>query len=362
MCDKDYPVFYNKKACYILKPSVVIPKDWIVVKAPRKSNTYQLDMNSVTSTLSNTCLFTKASEKDSISWHRRMGHVNFQKMNFLIRNNLVEGVPSQSFHISDCCYPCNKGKQHKLSHLPKKVNSIETPLELLHMDLFGPVHVRSVGGKSYSLVVTDDFSRFSWVFFLGTKSETAEILKKLFVKLETKYNRKIRFIRSDNGTKFKNHNMEEFCTQHGITHQFSAAYTPQQNGVAERKNRTLIECARTMLADSHLPITCGAEAVNTACYTLNRVLIVKKKNKTCYQLLKGRKPNLQHLEPFGAPCTYLKISSPKFEPKSVDGIFLGYSSNSTNKGVLHLDSRIVEEAYNVKVCRFTDPVPRKGPD
>ena len=105
VCDKDYPVFFDKKACYILKPGVVIPEDWIVVKAPRKSNTYQLDMNSVTSNLSNTCLFTKASEKDSISWHRRMGHVNFQKKNFLIRNDLVEGVPFQSFCISDCFNP-----------------------------------------------------------------------------------------------------------------------------------------------------------------------------------------------------------------------------------------------------------------
>ncbi|HEY5236632.1 MAG TPA: hypothetical protein VIJ14_10665, partial [Rhabdochlamydiaceae bacterium] len=103
---------------------------------------------------------------------------------------------------------------------------------------------------------------------------------------------KIKMIRSDNRTEFKNHVMELFCLQHGIHHQFSAPRTPQQNGVVERKNRTLIESARTVLSDSKLPVTFWAQAVNTTCYVLNRVLTVKKHNKTCYELLNNRKPNL----------------------------------------------------------------------
>ena len=131
------------------------------MKAPRKNDTYVLDMRTVSTNADITCLISKASEKDSILWHRRMGHIHFRKMNFLIKNNLVNEVPNMTFNMIDHCLPCKNGKQHKKSHSPKIVNSINTPLELLHMDLFGPVNVRSIGGKSYSLVVTDDFSRFS---------------------------------------------------------------------------------------------------------------------------------------------------------------------------------------------------------
>ncbi|GKA84547.1 ribonuclease H-like domain-containing protein [Tanacetum coccineum] len=126
--------------------------------------------------------------------------------------------------------------------------------------------------------VTDDFSRFSWVFFMTTKDETSGILKKFITEIENQVNRKIKVIRCDNGTKFKNKEMNDFCANKGIRREFSNARTPQQNGVAERKNRTLIEAARTMLADSLLPVIFWAEAVNTACYVLNRVLVTKTQN------------------------------------------------------------------------------------
>ncbi|GJW42954.1 ribonuclease H-like domain-containing protein [Tanacetum coccineum] len=170
------------------------------------------------------------------------------------------------------CVACQKGKQHKASCKTKTVSFICKPLQLLHMDLFGPVSVRSINRKSYCLVVTDDFSRFSWVFFLATKDETPEILKNFITGIENQSDHKVKTIKSDNGTEFKNRIMNEFYEMKGIRREFSVARTPQQNGVAERKNRTLIEAARTMLADSKLPTTFWAEAVNTACYVQNRVL------------------------------------------------------------------------------------------
>ena len=127
-----------------------------------------------------------------------------------------------------------------------------------------------------------------------------------YTSLRTSSHGSVRRVRSDNGTEFKNHQMEEFCNSKGIQQQFSAPYEPQMNGVAERKNRTLIESTRTMLADSKLPITFWSEAVATTCFTLKRVLIVKRHNKTCYDLLQNRKPYLEYLEPFGAHCTMLK--------------------------------------------------------
>ncbi|KAJ0533211.1 putative RNA-directed DNA polymerase [Helianthus annuus] len=225
------------------------------------------------------------------------------------------------------------------------------------MDLFGPVNVKSIIGDYYCLVVTDDYSRFSWVSFLKTIDETFDSLMALFKRIENLYQRRIKRIRSDNGTEFKNSKMEEFCDERGILHEFSAPYTPQQNGVAERKNRTLIETARTMLADSKLPINFWVEAVSAACYTLNRVLTVKKFNKTCFQLINNRKPNLKYLEPFGSPCTVIEPHG-KFGPKCIEGIFVGYSSPS-RRVFVPSEKRIIEAA-NVECQGYTMPPQNPG--
>ncbi|KAI3503879.1 hypothetical protein L1887_32343 [Cichorium endivia] len=271
-CDKGHSVLFNKSEALVLKPGFKISDDWLVMRAPRRNDTYVMDMGNMDSNSEVACLISKASEADSMLWHRRLGHIHFRKINYIIKNDLVRGVPMQRFHIEDKCLPCLKGKQHKKSHKPKSVNSIDAPYELLHMDLFGPVNVRSIGGKYYCLVVTDDYSRYSWVLFLASKDETTELLIDLFTKMENVHEAKIKRLRSDNGSEFKNQVMNLYCLRKGIDHQFTAPYNPQQNGVAERKNRTLIEAARTMLSDSKLPVLFWGEAVNTACYVLNKVV------------------------------------------------------------------------------------------
>ncbi|GJW91440.1 putative ribonuclease H-like domain-containing protein [Tanacetum coccineum] len=202
-----------------------------------------------------TCLFTKATIDESNLWHRRLGHINFKTMNKLVRGNLVRGLPSKIFENDHSCVACQKGKQHKASCKTKLVSFISHPLQMLHMDLFGPTFVRSINHKIYCLVVTNDYSRFSWVFFLATKDETSGILKTFITGIENQINHKVKIIRCDNGTEFKNNDMNQFCGIKGIKREFSVARTPQQNGVAKRKNRILIEAARTMLADSLLPTT-----------------------------------------------------------------------------------------------------------
>nr|GFB85418.1 putative ribonuclease H-like domain-containing protein [Tanacetum cinerariifolium] len=169
------------------------------------------------------------------------------------------------------------------------------------MDLFSPTSVSSISHKWYCLVVTDDFSRFTWTFFLRTKDETSDILKKFITEIENLKDYKVKIIRCDNGGEFRNKEMNDFCSQKGIKIEFSNARTLQQNGVAERRNRTLIEAARTMLADAKLPVTFWAEAVNTACYVQNRVLVNKSQNTTPYELFNGRAPAIGFLKPFG--CT-----------------------------------------------------------
>ncbi|KAI3813843.1 hypothetical protein L1987_18578 [Smallanthus sonchifolius] len=339
VCHKKFSFHFNDAECYILKPSFVIPDEWILMKAPRRNDTYVLEMSVATTTDSiPTCLLSKASESDSILWHRKLAHSNYRKMNYIVKNDQVLGIPKMKFSVPDDCIPCKKGKQRKKSHKSKSKNSIVTPLELLHMDLFGPISIRSIGGKSYCFVVTDDFSRFSWVKFLFSKAETTELVQYLILGLENLFNLKVRRIRSDNGSEFKNSKMSLFYLKKGIHHEFSAPYVPQQNGVAERKNRTLVETAHTMLADSKLPVTFWAEAVNTACHVLNRVLTVKRHNKTCYELLNNRKPNLDYLLPFG------------------------YVANSTTKRVYNKETRQVEEWFHIDCSNRSLPHMAIGPD
>ncbi|GJW28787.1 putative ribonuclease H-like domain-containing protein [Tanacetum coccineum] len=283
----------------------------------------------------------KATSEESMLWHRRLGHVNFKNINKLVKENLVRDLPLKRFENDQTCVACLKGKQHRASCKTKAFSPTTKPLFMLHMDLFGPTFVSSLLHKKYCLVVTDDYSRFSWVFFLRTKDETSEILKNFIKEIENLVDKKVKIIRSDNGTEFKNHVMDEFCREKGIKREYSVARTPQQNGVAERKNRTLIEAARTMLADSKLPTTFWAEAVSTACYVQNRVLVVKPHNKTPYELFRGIKPAIGFMKPFGCHVTILNTLDKlgKFDGKSDEGFFVGYSLSSKAFRVYNIRTR-----------------------
>ncbi|GJV15476.1 putative ribonuclease H-like domain-containing protein [Tanacetum coccineum] len=251
ICDKKNNVLFTNTKCLVLSSDFkLLDESQVLLRVPRKDNIYSVDLKSVVPTKGLTCLFAKATIDESNLWHRRLGHTNFKNMNKLVRGNLVRGLPSKIFENDHSCVACQKGKQHKASCKAKLVNSISKPLHMLHMDLFGPTNVKSLMKKSYCLVVTDDFSRFSWVFFLATKDETSGILKTFITEIENQLDHKVKVIRCDNGTEFKNSVMNQFCEMKGIKREFSVARTPQQNGVAERRNRTLIEAARTMLVDS----------------------------------------------------------------------------------------------------------------
>jgi transposase InsO family protein len=167
-------------------------------------------------------------------------------------------------------------------------------LEMLYMDLLGPVAYISIGGNKYGLVIIDDYSYFTWVFFLYDKSKTQEVLKKFLRRTQNKFDAKVKKIRSDNGTEFKNTQVEDFLDEEGIKHEFLAPYTAQQNGVAERKNRTLIKMARTMLDEYKISDQFWAEAINTVCHATNHLYLHKLLNKTSYKLLTDNKPNISY--------------------------------------------------------------------
>ncbi|GJR13982.1 putative ribonuclease H-like domain-containing protein [Tanacetum coccineum] len=314
-----------------------------------KDNMYSFDMKNIVPKESLTCLVAKAALDESMLWHRRLGHINFKNINKLVKDNLVRGLPTKCFENDQTCVACLKGKQHRASCKSKVLNPITKPLFMLHMNLFGPTIVSSLMHKKYCLVVTDDYSRFTWVFFLTTKDETSEILKNFIKVIENLVDKKVKIIRSDNGTEFKNKVMDDFCREKGIKREYSVARTPQQNGVAERRNRTLIEAARTMLADSKLPTTFWAEAVSTACYVQNRVLVVKPHNKTPYELFRGFKPTLSFMRPFGCHVTILNTldSLGKFDGKSDEGFFVGYSLSSKAFRVYNTRTKRVEENLHI---------------
>ncbi|GJU95836.1 retrovirus-related pol polyprotein from transposon TNT 1-94 [Tanacetum coccineum] len=198
------------------------------------------------------------------------------------------------------------------------------------MDLRGPMRVASININKYILVIVDDYSRFTWIYFLHIKDETPEIIKKFIAQVQLNYNAKIHKIRTDNGTDFKNTTLKAYYEKLGIKQQFSTAQTPQQNGVVERRNRTLIEATRTMLIFSRLLEFLWADVISTACVTQNRSIIHTRYKKTPCELLHGRKPNVEYFHVFGSLCypTNDRDDLGKMKPKLDIGIFIGYSKTS----------------------------------
>ncbi|GJW48021.1 putative ribonuclease H-like domain-containing protein [Tanacetum coccineum] len=311
ICDKKNNVLFTDTECLVLSSNFkLLDESQVLLRVPRKDNIYSVDLKSVVPTGGLTCLIAKATIDESNTWHRRLGHINFKTMNKLVKGNLVKGLPSKIFENDHSCVACQKGKQHKASYKTKLVNSISKPLHMLHMDLFGPTNVKSLMKKSYCLVVTDDFSRFSWVFFLATKDETSGILKTFITEIENQLDHKVKVIRSDNGTEFKNSIMNQFCKMKGIKREFN----------------------------SKLPTPFWAEAVNTAFYVLNRVLVIKPHNKTPYELIRGRPLLIDFMKPFG------------------------YSVVSKAIRVFNKRTRIVEETLNIIFLENTPNVKGNGPD
>nr|GEY48790.1 hypothetical protein [Tanacetum cinerariifolium] len=320
MCDKKNSVLFTDTECLVLSPDFKLPdENQVLLRVPRENNMYNVDLKNIVPSEDLTCLFAKATLDESNIWHRRLGHINFKTMNKLVKGNLVRGLPTKVFENDHNCFACKMGKKHRASYKTKPISSVNQPLQRIHIDLFGPTFVKSLNKKSYCLVVTDDSSRFTWVFFLATKDETSPILKTFITGLENQLSLKVKIIRSDNGTEFKNNDLNQFCGMKGIKREFSVPRTPQQNDIVERKNRTLIEAARTMLADSLLPIPFWAEAVNTA-YSLG-----------------------------------------KFDGKVDEGFLVGYSVSSKVFRVFNSRTRIVQETLHINFLENKPNVVRSGP-
>nr|GFA44735.1 hypothetical protein [Tanacetum cinerariifolium] len=267
----------------------------------------------------------------------------------LDRNDRVAGLPKFKYHKEHLCPSCEQGKSKRASHPPKPVPNSRQRLHLLYMDLCGPMRIASINGKWYVLVIVDDYSRYTWVHFLRSKDEAPKVIIKFLKRITVLLQSPVIIIRTDNGTEFKNQVLKEYFDTVGISHQISSVRTPQQNRVVERRNWTLVEAARTMLIFSRAPLFLWAEEIATACFTQNRSIIHRRFNKTPYELINGREPDISFLRVFGALC-YPKNDHEdigKLGAKGDIGFFIGYSADSYAYRVFNHRTKKIMETMNV---------------
>ncbi|GJT20467.1 retrovirus-related pol polyprotein from transposon TNT 1-94 [Tanacetum coccineum] len=349
ICDNKCKVIFTEHDSEIIKDEKVIGK------GIRKGGIYVMKLGNKPE--DKICLATL--DENSTLWHRRLGHANMQLIQSLASKELVRNLPKLKYD-RHFCDACKIGKQAHASHKAKNIVSTTRCLELLHMDLFGPSAIRSYGGNRYTLVIVDDYSRFTWTRFLANKTEAFKNFSKM---IQNKLGCSIVSIRKDNGREFDNEvQFGNYYDLNEISYNFSAPHTPQSNGVVERKNRTLQEMSRTMLNEQSIPQNFWCNAVDTSTYIINRVSIRRILGKTLYELLRGRKPNLNYFRVFGSKCFILNTKDylTKFDPKSYEGVFLGYSQNSKAYIILNKQTMKVEESLNVTFDE-TPPPPKTSP-
>ena len=275
----------------------------------------------------------------------------------MVENELVDGVKSHAF--SDFfCEECQFGKQHRLAFKDKSQKRLSKPGEFIHTDLCGPMQTSSIGGAKYFVLFKDDCSGFRHVYFLRHKADLFATFKEYEAMMFTKFNQRIVTVRADNGKEYTDRQFRNYLKSCGTEIEFSAPYTPEQNGASEREMRTIVESARTMLLAKQLPTRLWAEAVNTAVYVLNRTPSSRSKPVTPYEIWTGNKPDLSHVRIFGCDA-YVHVPKQlrkKWDAKSEKLIFVGYQSNSKNYRLLNPETNKITISRDVVFSESTTPV------
>ncbi|KAJ0852860.1 putative RNA-directed DNA polymerase [Helianthus annuus] len=270
----------------------------------------------------------------SSTWHSRLGHPSDQ----------VLAVLKQTLNIQSSehgpCDICHRAKQVRVP-FPLSEHKSKSVGDLIHLDVWGPYKVTSYDGYKYFLTV-DDYSRAVWCYFLSSKTEVFENIKVFYELVLTQFKKKIKIIRSDNGTEFVNNQMHSFCISKGILHQTSCAYTPQQNGVVERKHGHLLNTARALMFQGGLPLRFWSDCVLTAVYLINRLPSYVLNGRSPFEMMFEFKPSLSHLRNFGCLCFSTVLhDSDKFSYNAEKCVLLGYSSFKKGYKLWSLDSKKV---------------------
>ncbi|CAL2257014.1 unnamed protein product [Prunus armeniaca] len=285
--------------------------------------------------------FKTITDDQSHLWHRRYGHLSWSGLKILQQKKMVKGLPEFQAHTK-VCEECLVGKQQRDPFPKKRTWRASQILQLVHADICGPINPISNSKKRYLLSFIDDYSRKTWVYYLVEKSEAFNIFKSFKARVEKETSLSIRNLRTDRGGEFISLEFTAFCNMNGIQRQLTAAYSPQQNGVAERKNRTIMNMVRSMLTEKNIPRSFWPEAVNWTIHVLNRSPTLAVRNMTPKEAWGGSKPSVEHFRVFGC-LAHVHVPDGKrikLDDKSMKCILLGVSEES-------------------KAYRFFDPISKK---
>lgn len=296
---------------------------------------YQLDCEPIVGE----CASAAYEQRNDVDlWHQRLGHLNGQQLGDIARKELATGIKLPKMMRLAFCEGCVEGKMHRKPFKSVGGNHSTRKLRLVHSDVCGPMQTESIGGQKYFVTFIDDYSRCCAVYFLKQKSEVLDKFKEFEAIVENECGQSITTLRTDNGREYLSREFQAYLKSKGIRHELTIAHTPEQNGVVERMNLTLVESARAMIAHAGLSNNYWAEAVATAAYLRNRpTTSALKEGKIPYEKWYERKPNISHLKVFGC-VAYAHIPDSerwKLDKKAEKLRFVGYYKNS--KGYRLLD-------------------------
>lgn len=343
MMEKGYSLHFEGNACKIYDNKNK-KLEIAHVKMEKRNRSFPITWKYATN------IAMKVQVDDSWLWHRRFGHLNTHALKLLYQKRMVRDLPCIKEN-EEACEGCLMGKQHRLPFSTGKTWRAKGLLELIHTDVCGPMRTPSLTNNRYFILFIDDFSRMTWVYFIKEKSEVFGVFKRFKALVEKQSGKHIKALRSDRGKEYNSHEFDKFCEDEGIERQLTVAYTPQQNGVSERKNRTVMEMARSMLKEKGLPNTFWAEAVYTAVYIMNRCPTKAVQDKTPIEAWSGKKPSAKHLRVFGSIC-YIHVPKEKrhkLEDKTERGIFLGYSTQSKGYRIYNLPAKKLIISRDVEI-------------
>ena len=277
--------------------------------------------------LKSACLASSSAHKWQL-WHSRLGHPSAKVLHTIFPS--LSSCTSLDFNsVQSHCKHCLAGKMHQLP-FPASTNKVTAPFQLVHADLWGPAPSVSLNGFRFYLVLVYEYTKFTWLYLLKNKSDTVTLFKQFTALVKNQFKKSVQIFRIDCGGEFTSAEFNTFCADNGIIHQLSCPHTPQQNGVAERKHRHLIQCALALLSQSNLPISYWSYVVSTATHLINKLPTPLLSNKSPWESLFHTKPTLSLLRAFGCQCFPLltPYNKNKLQPKSVPCIFVGYPFNS----------------------------------
>jgi len=319
--EQGYQLRFTNDGCFIEDPSNDMK---VVAKGVKEGRLFRFIAD-----IPHQANATTSMEDEESLWHKRLGHISYDGLRALKHNSMVDGLPSHLRFVGKghVCTACQLGKQSR-SKFPESNTRSEGILDLIHSDIWGPAQLSSLGGNRYFVTFVDDCSRKMWIYFVKLKSQAFDVFLNFQKMVELESGRKIKILRTDGGGEYASRAFDDYCATNGIQRQYTCSYTPQQNGVAERRNRILLEHARAMIAERNLPKSFWAEAVYTAAYIYNRSPMASLQRMTPEEAYSGKKPFVRHLRVFGCIC-YVHVPDEKrrkLDDKAVKCIFVGYST------------------------------------